>query len=57
MKNYGTVALAASLQCQDVGSIPSPAQRVKGSGVATIAAWVTAQQCLRSGPWPGNSIC
>ena len=29
---------AASLQCQDAGSIPSPAQCVKGSGIALAVA-------------------
>ena len=28
------------LQCQDTGSIPSPAQLVKGSVVAVAVAWV-----------------
>ena len=41
--------LAASLQRQDIGSILSPAQWVKGSGVATAV--------VGSDPWPRNSIC
>ena len=49
---------AASLQCWEVGLIPSLAQWVKGSGTATAAvAWRRSQLWLRSDPWPGNSIC
>ena len=41
----GGMGLAASLQCQDVGSIPCPAQGVKGSGAALE---------IGSDPWPRN---
>ena len=34
----GTMELATSLQRQDTGSIPGPAQWVKGSGIATAVA-------------------
>ena len=34
----GPMGSAASLHCQDTGSIPSPAQGVKGSGVAAATA-------------------
>ena len=44
----GGMGLAASLQCQDVGSIPCPAQGVKGSGAALE---------IGSDPWPRNPIC
>ena len=33
----GAMGLATSLQHQDTGLIPSPAQRVKGSGLAAAA--------------------
>ena len=36
--HYGTTGSAASLQCQDAGSIPFTAQWVKGSGVAIVVA-------------------
>ena len=36
-----TTRLAASLQCQDAGSILGLAQWVKGSGIATAVVYVT----------------
>ena len=36
----GATGLVVSLQCHDGGSIPSPVQGIKGSGVATTAAWI-----------------
>lgn len=41
----GAMESVASLQRQDAGSIPSLAQRIKGSRV---------QLWPRSDPWPGN---
>ena len=38
------------LQPQDAGLIPSLAQWVKGSGLATLTAWVTAVLDLILGP-------
>ena len=35
------MVLAVSLQHQDAGLVPDPAQWVKGSGVAAAIAWVT----------------
>lgn len=37
----GTMGLEVSLQHQDTGSIPSPAQWIKGSGVTIVMVWVT----------------
>ena len=45
-----------SLQCQDLDSTPSPAQQVKGSGLAAIAA-CRLQLWLASDPWAGSAIC
>lgn len=39
----GATGSAVSLQCQFVQSVPSPAQWVNGSGVATAAAWVETE--------------
>ena len=36
--HYGATRSAASLKCQDAGSVPSPALCVKEPGVATAAA-------------------
>ena len=50
-----TMGSAASLEHWDVGSIPSPAQRVKDPVLPQLQGrW---QLLLRSDPWPGNSIC
>ena len=40
--------LAVSLQRQDTGSIPGPAEWVKGSGIATVVAQPTAAAQIRS---------
>ena len=45
---------AVSLQHQDAGLIPSLAQEVKGSGIATAVAQVCGSDLI---PGPGNSIC
>ena len=52
---WSTTGSTASWEHWDAGSILSPAQWVKGSGVATL--WLRLQLCLGSDPWPGNSMC
>lgn len=40
--------LAASQQCQGSDSVHGPTQWVKGSGIVTAAAWVTAMARVQS---------
>ena len=44
------MGLVVSLQCKDAGLIRSPAQWIKGPGVATIVAQIA--NGLDSDPWP-----
>ena len=48
---FGVVWEFPLLQCQDAGSIPSPAQWVKGSGIAAAVAWITAVAQIQSLAW------
>ena len=45
--HFETMGPMVSLQCQDMGSIPGPAQWVEGSGIATAAAWVSTADLIR----------
>ena len=45
------MGLAVSLQRQDAGLIPGPAQWVKGSGVATAAVKVATEAQIQSLAW------
>ena len=54
MLNYrcGETGSVTTLQCQDAGSIPSPAQYVKGSSIATAVAQIwslTLELCMLRG--------
>lgn len=51
----GSARLAASWECWDRGSIPDPAQWVKGPALPQV--WLTWKLQLDSHPWGGNSIC
>ena len=54
--HYGTVGLEASLQCQDAGSIPGPAQwGLKDLMLPQL--WRGSHLWLRFSPWPWNSTC
>ena len=47
----GTTGSVVSLQCQDTGSIPTPAQWVKGSGSTTAAAQIRCLSQELHMPW------
>ena len=51
--HYGARGLAASLQFQDTGSIPAPAQWVNGSGLVVTVAWIWPLTQELHVPW-GN---
>ena len=59
MKFLGVPAVAQWLKiqqqrlghCRSMGSIPSLAQWVKGSGIATAAVWLTAVAWIQSLAW------
>ena len=48
---WGAMGSVASLQCQDTGSIPGPAQWVKGSSVAAAVTKVTTVARMWSLAW------
>ena len=52
---HGAEGSVVSLQCQDVGSIPSLVQWIKA--LALLQLWHRLQLWLGSDPWSRNSIC